>query len=90
MCLQKIPALLFCNNVIMYGNLHILRHGQEKEMQTRLDFPPLVQDVDSSTFEDETFSRPLWRRPNAADGAGMQALFLQLCPLSLQVTTTHF
>ena len=37
---------------------------------TRLDFPPLVQDVDSSTFEDETFSHPLWRRPNAADGAG--------------------
>jgi hypothetical protein len=54
----------------MYGGLHILRHGQEKEMNTRLDFPHLVQDVDTSTFEDETFSRPLWRRANAADGAG--------------------
>ena len=52
------------------GGLGILRHGQEKEMHTRLDFPHLVQDVDTSTFEDATFSRPLWRRPNAADGAG--------------------
>ena len=70
---RRFAASLFCNNLSMYrstGGIGILRHGQEKEMHTHLDFPHLVQDVDTSTFEDATFSRPLWRRPNAADGAG--------------------
>jgi hypothetical protein len=69
-CAETLPARIFCNYLSMYGDWHIFRHGQAKGVD-RIDFPPLVQDVESCTLDrDEEFIRPLWRRENAADSAG--------------------
>jgi hypothetical protein len=56
----------------MYGDFHIFRHGQEKRVD-RIDFPPLAQEVETCTLDDEEFIRPLWRRENVADDAGSTA-----------------
>jgi hypothetical protein len=56
----------------MYGDFRIFRHGQEKVVD-RIDSPPLAQEVETCTLDDEEFTRPLWRRENVAVDAGSTA-----------------
>jgi hypothetical protein len=66
---ETLHAVIFCNNLSMYGDFRIFRHGQEKRVD-RIDFPPLAQEVETRTLYDKKFIRPLWRRENVADDAG--------------------
>jgi len=61
------PAFQAVERADSNGWLQICRHGQEKVMY---DFPPHVQDVDVEALASQRFASPLWRKGNAADGAG--------------------